>query len=189
MTVKSWYKKFKKLIAQQKQNNGTSDVIIENASTKIPRNTKDFLCNTKNKLQLVQFLCQSASNYVTLNNSQNMFISGGFPNIEKCYMLFGNTTSVIPQLQTAKLEADTRIFCHATYSIERDSQMVIHATDTDIFVLAIHFWGSYRQKGCRGIFFQMHGRNARTLACHVAAEFLSPRVCQCHTNFLFTING
>ena len=40
------------------KNNDTSEVIIENASTKIPRNTNDFLCNTKNKLVLVQFLCQ-----------------------------------------------------------------------------------------------------------------------------------
>lgn len=47
-----------------------SEIVIQNADTKIPSNVKTFMTNTKNKLELVNFLCRNAYNCVVLRNNQ-----------------------------------------------------------------------------------------------------------------------
>lgn len=98
-------------------------------------------------------------NYVSLNNNQHLFISGGFPDTEKFYKLVGDTMFDVPELQSNHLEADTRIFCHAIYDFQLASQIIIHSVDTDIFILGVHFWHFLKSQGCEGLFFKFTVKN------------------------------
>ncbi|KAL7292083.1 hypothetical protein TKK_0014358 [Trichogramma kaykai] len=155
----------------------TSEIKIQNADTKITFTGKNYFACVKNKLALVQFLCQTASNYVSLNNEQELFISGGFPQIEKCYKLTSNSIFDVIQLQNNHLEADTRIFTHAHYNFQRGSQIIIHSIDTDVFILGIYYWKYFESQGCDGLFIKIHGPKSRTLACPVAAMYLPTHIC------------
>lgn len=147
---------------------------INDAQTKIPKNTKTFLTQSHNKLELVKFLCQNAFNYVKLSNkNQKLFISGGFPNVQKCYKICNKSMFEVPDLQSNHLEADTRILSHAFYSVDRNVDVIIHSVDTDIFILCIHFWEIFKFKGCCGLYFKLSSQKPRTLACHIAADYLT----------------
>ena len=153
------------------------EVTIQNAETKVPTNVKSFMSKPMNKLELVRFLCQNVHNYVSLSNTQNLIISGGFSNPEKCFQLVGESMIEIPELESNHLEADTRIFCNAAYNLPSDSDIIIHSVDTDVFILGIHFWDYFKSIGCKGIYFQIRNQKSRILACHVAAEYFSSEVC------------
>lgn len=47
------------------KNKNLYDIFIQGPKTKIPSNSNDLLNNPKNKLELVKFLCQNASNYIS----------------------------------------------------------------------------------------------------------------------------
>ncbi|KAL7301424.1 hypothetical protein TKK_0005865 [Trichogramma kaykai] len=108
--------------------------------TSIPKKKiKNIMANRKNKLKLVEFLCQSITKYVFLNSHQELYISGGFPHLEKCYKLIGSTTFEIPQLESNHLEANTRIYNHVFYNVNSNAKIIIHSADTDVFILAAEF--------------------------------------------------
>ncbi|KAJ8678614.1 hypothetical protein QAD02_014401 [Eretmocerus hayati] len=159
----------------------TGTMVIENPQTKIPKDIKDLMTNPKNKLELVKFLCLNCFKFVKLRQDQELFISGGFEDISKCYKIQGESMFNVPEITSnhleGDLEADTRVFVHALYDLKRDSEIVLHSVDTDVFILAIHFWPLLNSKGCSALWFRITNQKSRTLTCHVAANSLKKNVC------------
>lgn len=149
---------------------------ILNADTKIPKNSKTFLTNSKCKLELVNFLCCEAFNYVSLTDKQQLIISGGFPHIDRCYKFVGKTVFEIEDLRSNHLEADTRILSHALYDCKSESDIYIHSVDTDVFILAVYLWEIFQDKKCNGLYFCVKTKNSRVLHCHKAASFLTTSI-------------
>lgn len=153
------------------------EITITTPNTKIPKNFKILLNNPKNKLELVRFLCQNCYNYFKLSEKQKLFISGGFQDIEKCFAFESDSMYEVKELMSNHLEADTRIFSHASHAIEFGDEIVIHSVDTDVFILAIHFWPLLKSLGCSSLWFKINNQNSRCLACHVVADTITYDLC------------
>ncbi|KAJ8672324.1 hypothetical protein QAD02_003583 [Eretmocerus hayati] len=153
-------------------------IVIDNPHTKVPEDIKKLLLNLNNKFQQVKFLCYNAFKFVKWEARQQLIISGGFENVTKCYKIEGDRIFDVIDLQSNHLEADTRLSAHAFFDLKPNSDIVIHSVDTDVFVLAIHFWPRFKAMGLSNLRFQSSNQKSRTLACHTSAEFLTPDVCE-----------
>lgn len=129
-----------------------------------------------NKQELVRFLCKNACNYVKLDNNQEMVISGGFDDPAKCYKIKGSVVTEVLELRSNHNEADTRMFAHAFHAVKPGSQIMIHSSDTDVFVLAIYFWSNLKNCNCLGLWMKITSKRSRTLGCHLASDFLGKEV-------------
>ena len=124
---------------------GTSDpILIKGPSSKIPRNFQMFLTNDENKKRLIALICHewSSDAYAGLLKNRELY----FVNEHECTLMTsedGLTTDVrpVPELYSSQEEADTRIILHLKYVNDhgRTKKVVIRSTDTDVFLLLLHF--------------------------------------------------
>ena len=124
---------------------GTSDpILIKGPSSKIPRNFQMFLTNDENKKRLIALICHewSSDAYAGLLKNRELY----FVNEQECTLMTsedGLTTDVrpVPELYSSQEEADTRIILHLKYVNDhgRTKKVVIRSTDTDVFLLLLHF--------------------------------------------------
>lgn len=155
-------------------------VKILGPDTKISKDIKNFFALTENKLQLVKFLCTNFSSYVRVPKDKEFFISGGFTDPTQCFKFCDTKSTQVPELKSNHLEADTRLFAHTFHAMKKISNLniVIQATDTDIFILGIHFWYSLKALSCKALWFNMVSKQSRILGCHTAAESLGIQICK-----------
>lgn len=145
-------------------------------TTRVPGNIKNFICSTSNKRELVRVICRSATDYVKLNKNQEMVISGGFDEEATCFKIQGSVASKVLELRSNHIEADTRMFVHAFNAVKPGSQIIIHSSDTDVFILAIHFWPKLKNHNCSGLWMKVTSKKTPTLACHLASDFLGEEI-------------
>lgn len=170
-----------KFIESQLRSKGIKpkQIIISSPSTKVPADCKVFFSCSQNKLQLVQFLCQYAPTFLQINSETEIFISGGYEDPTKCFKLQDNALSEVIDLKSNHLEADCRMFSHIFHAVRGGIEDVfIKSADTDIFVIAVHFWHKLSSIGCRGLWFEGSNKKENLVSCHLAAVSLGENICK-----------
>lgn len=123
-------------------------------------------------------------NYVKLYENQEMVISGGFDEEATCFRIQGSVASKILEPQSNHTDADTRMFVHAFNAVKPGSQIMIHSSDTDVFVFAIHFWPKLKNYNCSGLGMKVTSKKLRTLGCHSASDSFGEEI----TNVLLALH-
>ena len=105
---------------------------------------QDFFGLSKNKAELLNFLCEEWSKWWFNGPSQGpakVYLCGGFCDRTRTLVLMPNNVKPTPELQSTQEEGDMRVFLHAIHSAQHEGteRVVIHANDTDIIVLAIYY--------------------------------------------------
>lgn len=106
---------------------------------------QDFFGLSKNKSELLNFLCEEWSKWWFTDGSAQgptkVYLGGGFCDKTKTLLITPNNVQPVTELNSTQEEADTRVFLHAIHSAQHDGieRVVIHANDTDITVLAIYY--------------------------------------------------
>lgn len=152
--------------------------VISNDHTRIPTNCNNFFSSLENKLQLVRMLCTAAPRYAQVKEHCNLYICGGFDDPTQCFTLQGSSFFEIPDLSSNHLEADSRMFCHIFHAIKiQPAHIIILSTDTDVFILGIHFWNKLARLGCLGLWFDGSYKKKYISGCHLAAQSLGENIC------------
>ena len=111
---------------------------------------KKFLNVAANKQSLVSFLC----NYIVQNAVQHMsphpdwklFLAGGFNSAEETKCISSDEVKQASALCSTQEEADSRMLLHAAHANDTFSaagiqgRIVIKSPDTDVLVLAVHYF-------------------------------------------------
>ena len=151
------------LKAQTQQSRGTGTQLRVANNTCIPVNWKHFLRVDANKNGLFQLLANAIQEYQPPQGK--LVISTYGQNAVSCPM------SDLSQLCCTHKEADTRLLFHASHAFYRgSSKIMIHATDTDVVVLAIAV--SSVLQNCEIWVAFGHGSRLRHIPCHLIANEL-----------------
>lgn len=174
-----------KYVEHETRADGKSPLIVNvhNESTKLPTQWPRYLSHSENKRKLIQFISHYVLNNIHVPKDKRLYLSGCFLNPTLCFSK--DDTQTITEVWTLKsnhVEADTRMFLHVQHCLQEDERkknVLIHSPDTDVFVLGIRFWDSFKQIGCQGLWLTVDvGAKKRSLSCHKAAEVLGNRLCE-----------
>ena len=130
--------------------------------TKLPKDMDTFWPSPNNKLKLEDFLRSCMMEHFTQNDSDtHVVLSGTVPN--------GSSDGISPNTQSVKNrklsqladldsdleEADVRIIPHAIQAVRNGVMLVvILSSDTDVFVLAMHFSHLFVSKGLKELWLR-----------------------------------
>ena len=150
--------------------------------TSVPRNWSSFLRVDYNKKTLFSFLADALQ---TMAIPEGKTLLTTFEEEVK-----SKSPSDVSQIQPCTHEeADSRMMLHAWHAYQHGySSIVIHATDTDVVVLAIAM--ASIMDGCAMwlAFCGWHGNYFRHIAAHTIATHIGPE-CSCAVLFLHAVSG
>ena len=133
-----------------------SQIRVEN-DTKFPTNWKNFLRCDENKESIFKLLANAIQDYQ-------------FPPHKQIISTLGKNAVSSPLAELSELscsheEADTRLLFHASHLFQKGfTKFMIHATDTDVVVIAIAV--SAILKDCETWVAFGHGNKVRYIPCH-----------------------
>lgn len=151
------------LKAQTRQSRGSGNKLRITRDTSIPVNWQSFLRVDSNKEGLFQFLAIAIQEFQT-------------PVGKTAISTHGESVVSSPVLDLSALrctheEADSRLLFHAAHAIQNGlSNVMIHATDTDVVVLAIAVSSTLHGSEIWVAFG--HGNKLRYIPCHTIATLL-----------------
>ena len=150
------------LKAQTRQNRGSGNQLRVANNTNISTNWKNSLRNDANKESLFQLLANAIQEFHPPQGKQ-VISTGGQHAVS-------SSMSDLSDLSCTHEEADSRLLFHASHAFRHGfCKVMIHATDTDVVVLAVAV-SSALEDGEIWVAFG-HGSTLRYIPCHlIAAE-------------------
>ena len=132
--------------SSERDRRGVSETfLIKGSKTKIPRDWKGFMCNSKNKKQLIQLLFAewTSNKYASKLFGRRVFFSCE----EKCTCISSDdqsstVTVEVNSLYTSQEEADTRMILHLKHvseEISGNKTIIVRSPDTDVFILLLSY--------------------------------------------------
>ena len=109
---------------------------------------KELFAVSKNKANLLQFLCEEwcqREHLRSILRTKHLFLSGGFQEETKSVVIRDNAVKSVPELESTQKEADTRIILHSMFAFKtEDTERIINkANDTDVVTLCIYYAATY----------------------------------------------
>jgi len=158
------------LKAHTKESRGTGNHLSVSERTRIPRNWRSFLHVDSNKRKLFQFFALLIESTATPQGK--MLVTTKGERVES------TSTSDISDLQPCTLEeADHHITLHCAHAYHHGiKKIMVHATDTDVLVLAIAT--ARTLEGCEIWLAFGHSKNFRYIAAHMIAAELGGDWCK-----------
>jgi hypothetical protein len=148
--------------------------------TRIPRNWTSFLRVTSNKRELFDYLAMIIAATATAADKSLITTRG------ESVATSGVTDVSVLQPCTQE-EADHRMMLHCAHAYHHGHQsIVVHATDTDVVVIAVSV--SIQLPGCQLWVAFGHGDKFRFIATHSIAASLGPEICR-GLPFMHAISG
>ena len=158
------------LQAHTRECRGTGNHLCVSERTCIPQNWRSFLRVDSNKTELFQFLASAIESAVTPEGK--VFIT------TKGERVVSTSTLDISALQPCtQEEADYRIMLHCAHAHQHGlKKIIVHATDTDVLVLAIAT--ARVLEGCEIWLAFGHNKNFRYIAAHIITAELGDDWCK-----------
>ena len=151
------------LKAQARQNRGSGIRMRVETNTNIPSNWKNFLRCDANKESLFQLLATAVQQFQPPEQKQVISTLREHA--------VSSSSADMSELSCNHEEADTRLLFHAFHSFHRGlTRIMIHATDTDVVVIAIAV--SSVLPNCEMWIAFGHGAKLRYIPCHTIASAL-----------------
>ena len=162
----------------RRQTSSSAERIIHSPETKLPVSLKSYLENSANKVHLVNSLLQYwESSYQTKLHIGTILILS---------LLDGTTVKVVSgsseklSLITDHEEADSKMFVFAKYTVDElgITRIVIKSPDTDVLVIACHYFCKSFD-GCVEFWFETGvAKNKRFILVHSVCESFGASICQ-----------
>ena len=154
------------LKAQTRMNRGSGNHIRVSNSTNIPVDWKSFLRCDANKYNLFHLLADAIREFHPPQQKQVISTYG-----QNAVSDVSSAIADLSDLSCTHEEADTRLLFHASHSFHHVfTKLMIHATDTDVVVLAIAV--SSILQDCEIWLAFDHGSKLRFIPCHLIAAKL-----------------
>lgn len=135
---------------------------------------KNFIAHHPNKAALLNFIATSwMKNAHLLPQGFKLVLGGMLRDPGKTVLVSTTETTVVPELCcSSHEEADTRIFCHLLYAVQKFGcqKAVIQATDSDVILMGVYH--AVRITGLQELWIR---KANKFLACHEIAENIAVR--------------
>ena len=141
--------------------------VIEDGTEKLPVNWASFISSNSNKSDLSRFLSNSLIAIPV--NTAHVVTAGGFEDERRVMSNVPMSDTELLKLNANHEEADTRLIVHAVNSSSH--RIVVHATDTDVFLLLIHH---FERIPSEELWLAISGKKKRYIPVHAVANQLSP---------------
>ena len=153
------------------------EIKIIGPSTPVPKQWNKYISNPQNKGNLTAFLshtwCQISQQ--ELHHGQVLVMGGGFKECNKAVLVVQGSIRPFQPLQSDHEEADTRMILHAHNASQDHDRVVIQSPDTDVAVLATHFFSSL---SCKQLWFRTGVKDKlRFIPIHSLVESLGSDTC------------
>ena len=114
----------------------------------IPPDTKEFFAVSKNKANLLQFLCEEwcqREHLRSILGTKYLLFSGGFQEETKSVVIRDNAVKSVLELDSTQKEADTRIILHSIFALKTEDteRIITKANYTDVVTLCIYYAATY----------------------------------------------
>lgn len=153
------------------------EINIANRNTPVPKQWQKFISNSKNKVNLISFLCKEWCEMAKskLRRDQELIIGGGLTDPTLAIMISNGRSRTLDELKSDHEEADTRMILHASHASSSKARIVIHSPDTDVAILSIHFVHNMQ---CEELWFKTGVKDkVRFLPVHTIASKLGVSAC------------
>lgn len=154
------------------------DLNAINSETKLPVSMDAFWASPTNKTKLQQLLRQIA---IQQSNSRTVVVSamGVAPDMLPCISVSKDDINPLRELDVEIEEADVRLIPHALHAVNHGStRIVILSNDTDVMVLALHYWDILKCHGLQELWMRAGVANTtRYVPLHILAERLGHETC------------
>ncbi|KAG1675185.1 hypothetical protein GQR58_014808 [Nymphon striatum] len=125
------------------------DLNTINSETKLPVSMDAFWASPSNKTKLQQLLRET----LLLNSTCKSSVAsamGVAPDILLCVSIYMDEINPLPELDVEIEEADVRLIPHVLHAANHGStRIVILSNDTDVMVLALHYWDIFKHHGLK----------------------------------------
>ncbi|KAG1707506.1 Ankyrin repeat and death domain-containing protein 1A [Nymphon striatum] len=154
------------------------DLNTINSETKLPVSMDAFWASPSNKTKLQQLLRET----LLLNSTCKSSVAsamGVAPDILLCVSIYMDEINPLPELDVEIEEADVRLIPHALHAANHGStRIVILSNDTDVMVLALHYWDIFKHHGLKELWMRAGvGKTTRYVPLHILAERLGRKTC------------
>ena len=164
----------------ERERRGSSSALeikIIGPSTPVPKQWNKYISNPQNKGNFTAFLshtwCHISSQ--ELHHGQVLVLGGGFKECNKAVLVVKGLIRPFRPLQSDHEEADTRMILHAHDASQDHDRVVIQSPDTDVAVLATHFFHSL---ACKQLWFRTGVKDKlRFIPIHSLVESLGSDTC------------
>ncbi|KAK3738178.1 hypothetical protein QZH41_007178 [Actinostola sp. cb2023] len=167
----------------KRESSNALEIKITTRSTPVPKQWQQFISNKRNKVNLCAFLCQEWCEMAksAMRHGQELVIGGGFDDPTNTVIISNGRTSILEGLKSDHEEADTRMLLHACHASSTKPRIVIQSPDTDVAVLAIHFFCHIQ---CEELWFKTGVKDkVRFLPVHIVVDKLGLSVCSALLGF------
>jgi len=150
--------------------------------TPLPVEMDRFWSASNNKLKLQMLLhTQAIKRGIETPSSVHVVAScfSGASGGASCKGVMNGNSDEIPDLCPEVEEADARIIPHAMHAVRSGIQrIVVLSSDTDVFVLLMHYWDILQSKGLRELWIRAGvGDSTRYIPIHILAPRIGKEVC------------
>lgn len=142
--------------------------------TQLPVTMDAFWASSANKSKLQKLLQQCILTKLKPMTDTVVSSIGRPPEIEPCLAIFNGKETPLRDLDTTIEEADVRIIPHARHAVENGTKrVVIISNDTDVVILALHYWSLLKAHGLQEMWIRAGvGNTTRYIPLHVLGEKL-----------------
>ena len=99
--------------------------------------------------------------------------------MKSCMSVTHNSIIPVPELDVHIEEEDVRMIPHALHATNQGTTIIVLiSNDTDVMVLALHFWGILKGHGLKEMWMRAGvGNSTRYIPLHILAERLASNAC------------
>ena len=100
--------------------------------------------------------------------------------MQTCRAILSDCDTTLPELDVDIEEADARIIPHALHAVNCGAtRVVLLSNDTDVMVLALHFWNIFKGHGLKELWIRAGvGNTTRYIPLHSLADRLGTQICK-----------
>ena len=145
------------------------DLYVIATETQLPVTMDAFWASSANKSKLQKLIRQHILTKPKPKTDTIVSSIGHPPEIEPCLAISNGKETSLPDLDIMIEEADVRIIPHACHAVETGTKrVVIISNDTDVVILALHYWSLLKARGLQEMWIRAGVGNAtRYIPLHV----------------------